>query len=200
MTLPVALLIASYKQEVNQLEIRDLLDETDTSQLETLACKCKLHLNRKQLVPPTKDCLFEGVTPTSDLGSDISESTNSSGLVYTTKSYSLFSKKDQIEHVQTNDDIAEHLKVVLDLIENVNVRFTNSYLFKENEEIKINYQGRDILELGKNLQGGFHVTHPATGNGYSPSFYGCLEKVCTIDDCGFIDVFPLRLANCLSKI
>lgn len=68
MTLPVALLIASYKNEDISHEIRELIG-TRVSILEPLSCKCKDHMNKLHLVPPSSCCSSELSSPVSETGS-----------------------------------------------------------------------------------------------------------------------------------
>lgn len=67
MTLPVALLIACYKNEDISHEIRELIG-TRVSILEPLSCKCKDHMNKLHLVPPSSCCSPELSSPVSDIG------------------------------------------------------------------------------------------------------------------------------------
>ncbi|XP_050299828.1 uncharacterized protein LOC126738499 isoform X2 [Anthonomus grandis grandis] len=197
MTLPVALLIASYNHESISEEIREIAGETNLALLESLSCKCRDHSEKSRLVPPGQSCSSDGSSPTSEIGSETSENS-----VNTTKSYSYFSEINQVEEIldggvfveKTDQDVGRSLRVLIDIVENVTSRMNDGYGVEE-LEVKINYQNRDLLDLGKNIQGSFPLRHPPlpldNSKRYHPRISIC--KHCPVPDCAFQEVALIHI-------
>lgn len=72
--------------------------------------------------------------------------------------------------------VARYVSMLIDMVENVTMRFNNSYAFSQDEasdsttmkwaitlrsfQVKIIHENRDVLDLGANLTGAFPLTHP----------------------------------------
>ncbi|KAL1512617.1 hypothetical protein ABEB36_002180 [Hypothenemus hampei] len=159
MTLPVALLIASYKNESTFQEIQEVLDSSENLSLllEPFSCKCLDHRRRSIFVPPSLSCSSETSSPVLTIASDLDIGN------YVGKSYSYFS--DEPDNVQDLDQdneyifnarIGRRLSDLVDLVENLAARYNPKYLSNENE-VKINYENRDILDLGTNIREPFAI-------------------------------------------
>ncbi|XP_066144074.1 uncharacterized protein [Euwallacea fornicatus] len=190
-TLPAALLIACFKNESISHEIREVIGPK-ISVLEPLSCKCRDHVNKLQLVPPNSCCSSERSSPLSASGSEVSCSTLTSS-----NSYSYFSDQNRLDSYSEGEEGANaaagrKLSLLVDVLDNIAARFkSSSSLTSNEEEVKIMYQNRDILDLGSNIRKGFDIKHPTTTDFvYNPLKGGYVKKKCSVVDCAFMDVIP----------
>lgn len=200
MALPVALTIASILDPSTAEEIRETVGDT-MSLIEPFSSSCTNHSNRPYCVLPSSSCSSETVSPTSDLGSEISSSSCST----ITSSYSYFSDSEIRAASSPEPDfqveVSKPFSFYVDMIGNCEARFEASYIFKYDQQgigfqnLAIDYNGRNILDLGSNIKEDFPLTvstpepESITFNKYWPRIG--IERRCLDESCDFEYLHPL---------